>query len=171
VAELISTNDPAATNEPAQRPRYDILFYIGACGLMAAMFVEALAVLGRLVGVPVLGALEIIQAAFLVTASTAMLSATLVRAHAMVHLILDRLSSPMRSVFERCAALISAALFAVLTYAVVWLSIEAWNEFEHSEVLHIPFRPLRVIVIVMTAAVAGVFAYQAVRYVAKGRNP
>jgi TRAP-type C4-dicarboxylate transport system permease small subunit len=169
VAELTSQN-PAAANEPKPRPRYDILFYIGAAGLMTAMLVEALAVLGRLIGMPVLGALEIIQAAILLTASTSMLSATLVRAHATVHLVLDRLSPPLRAVFERAAALVSAALFAVLTYAAIWLTAEAWYEFEHSEVLRIPFRPLRIVAVVMTAAVAVVFAYQAVRYVAKGRK-
>ncbi len=158
------------STEPQDKQRYGVLFYIGAAGLMIAMTVEAVAVLGRQFGMPLLGALEIIQAAILVAASASMLSATLVRAHATVHLLTDRLSPRGQRWMHRFTSLLSAAFFAVLAFSAAWLTLEAWNEFEHSELLHIPYRPLRIIVVVMTAAVAVTFAYQAVRRVAQGRN-
>ncbi len=69
MAELMERDSSGQTRGP--------LFYIGAGGLVLAMAAEALAVLGRHAGIPLLGALEIIQACILLMASTAMLSATL----------------------------------------------------------------------------------------------
>lgn len=165
MAELMPAQEP----KPTTRPRYGVLFYVGASGLMLAMLVEAIAVLGRQIGVPLLGALEIIQAAILLTASTSMLMATLTGAHATVHLLVERLSPRGQAALRRAACVVASAFFACLTIAALWLTIDAWNDFEHSELLHIPYRPLRVIVVVMTAAVAGVFAYKAVQRAAKER--
>jgi TRAP-type C4-dicarboxylate transport system permease small subunit len=143
--------------------RYGILFYLGAGGLLLAMSIEALAVAGRQIGVPLLGAIEIIQTAILVTASAAMLSATLADAHASVRLLVERMSPSTQRRLRRLALLISAAFFACLAVAAAWLTIDAWNEFEHSELLHIPYRPLRIIVVVMTAAIALTLAFQALK--------
>jgi TRAP-type C4-dicarboxylate transport system permease small subunit len=167
VAELMHSQEP---NTPSPRPRYGALFYIGASGLMLAMLVEAVAVIGRQLGVPLLGALEIIQAAILLTASASMLSATLSGSHATVHLIVERLSHAGQAVLRRASFAIASAFFACLAMSAAWLTIEVWNDFEHSELLQIPYRPLRVIVVVMTTAVAVVFAYKAVQRVAKGRT-
>lgn len=159
------------SHEPTSaRPRYGVLFYIGASGLMLAMLVEAVAVLGRQLGIPLLGALEIIQAAILLTASASMLSATLSGAHATVHLLVERLSPRGQAILRRAALTVSSAFFACLSISAAWLTVEAWNDFEHSELLHIPYRPLRVIVVIMTAAVAIVFAYKALQRSAKERS-
>jgi hypothetical protein len=40
-----------------------LLFYAGSAGLLTVMLVESAAVIGRHIGVPLLGALEIVQAA------------------------------------------------------------------------------------------------------------
>jgi TRAP-type C4-dicarboxylate transport system permease small subunit len=162
VAELIPPEETRSA--PA---RYGVLFYIGAAGLMLAMFIEAIAVAGRHVGVPLLGALELIQAAILITATAAMLSAD---AHANVRLLLARVSPTAREWLQRGAHVVSAMFFALLTIAEVQLAAEAWNEFEHSEVLHIPYRPLRIVVVVMTAAVALTFAYKALRGTKRGQD-
>jgi TRAP-type C4-dicarboxylate transport system permease small subunit len=162
----------AELKHPAERKpqRYGILFYFGAGGLLVAMTVEAIAVAGRQLGIPLLGALEIIQTAILVTASAAMLSATLADAHASVRLLLERLRPAAQEILHRLAMLVSAAFFACLTVAVTWLTADAWHEFEHSELLHIPYRPLRVVVVVMTAAVALVLAYKAFRPISRGNE-
>ena len=39
------------------------LFYVGSAGLLGMMVVEATAVIGRHIGVPVMGAIELVQAA------------------------------------------------------------------------------------------------------------
>lgn len=133
------------------------LFYIGAGGLVLAMVVETIAVLGRHAGIPLLGALELIQACILLMASTAMLSATMNRGHATVTLLTSRLSDGAKRVLRAFANLLSALFFLGLTAGVLWLTVETWNDYEQSELLHIPFRPLRIVSLVAAGAIALVF--------------
>lgn len=133
------------------------LFYIGAGGLVLAMVVETIAVLGRHAGIPLLGALELIQACILLMASTAMLSATMNRGHATVTLLTSRLSDGGKRVLQAFANLLSALFFLGLTVGVLWLTVETWNDYEQSELLHIPFRPLRIVSLVAAGGIALVF--------------
>ncbi|MFC4313174.1 TRAP transporter small permease [Steroidobacter flavus] len=133
------------------------LFYIGAGGLVLAMAVEALAVLGRHAGIPLLGAMEIIQASILLMASTAMLSATLNKGHATVTLLTTRVGERARGYLHAFANLMSALFFVGLATGVLWLAVEAWNDHEQSELLHIPFRPLRIVSLIAAVAIALVF--------------
>jgi len=149
VAESIERDNSGQTRGP--------LFYIGAGGLLLAMAVEALAVLGRHAGIPLLGALEIIQACILLMASTAMLSATLNKGHATVTLLTARVGTRARSYLHAFANLLSALFFVGLAVGALWLAAESWNDFEQSELLHIPFRPLRIVSLVAAVAIALVF--------------
>ena len=133
------------------------LFYVGAIGLLLAMGVEALAVFGRHAGSPFFGAIEIIQTAILLTASSAMVSTTMTRTHAGVTLLTDRIGTRARGVLRRISALLSVLFFAGLAAGSLWLTLDAWNEYEQSELLHIPFRPLRVISFAAVAAIAVLF--------------
>ncbi|HET9862861.1 MAG TPA: TRAP transporter small permease subunit [Steroidobacteraceae bacterium] len=142
----------------APKPRRGLLFYVGSGGLLCVMLVEAAAVLGRHVGFPVTGALEIVQAAIVPAACAGMLIATARRAHAAVHMLTDRLSPSARVWIRRIEALLAALFFAALAYGATLLAREFWNSFEQSEVLHIPFRPLRVLVALTAAALAVAFA-------------
>ena len=139
------------------------LFYIGAAGLLLAMMVEAVAVLGRHLGVPFLGALEIIQTAILLTASSAMVSATLNHAHARVTLLTDRLGPSAQRVLRGFADLLSAVFFVGLAAGALWLAIDTWNDFEQSELMHVPFRPLRIVSFAAAAAIALIFARDMLR--------
>lgn len=139
------------------------LFYIGAGGLLLAMAVEALAVLGRHAGVPLLGALEIIQTAILLTATSAMVSSTISHAHASVTLLTDRLGPMWRLALRRLSAFLSVVFFVSLAAGSLWLSVDAWNEFEQSELLHIPFRPLRLITFAAVAAIGVLFVRELFR--------
>jgi TRAP-type C4-dicarboxylate transport system permease small subunit len=142
-------------------PRVGPLFYIGAGGLLLAMTVECIAVLGRQIGVPLHGAIEIIQAAILLTATVSMVSATLADAHAVVRLVIARLSPVPKRRLQRCGALLAALFFTALAIGAIWLAIEHWNTHEESELLHIPFRPLRALVCLALISIAGIFAYRA----------
>jgi TRAP-type C4-dicarboxylate transport system permease small subunit len=139
------------------------LFYVGAGALLIVMAVETVAVIGRHIGWPLLGAIEIIQAAILIAACAAAVSATLNQAHATVHLLTDRLPQIVKQWLLRFDSLLSALFFAGLTVATVWLAMDFWNAYEESELLHISFRPLRAVTALATAAIAIVFLYRAVR--------
>lgn len=144
-------------------PRRGPLFYVGSGGLLCVMLVEAAAVIGRHVGMPVMGALEIVQAAIVPAACAGMLIATLRGAHAAVHMLTERLTEATRARVELGTAVLAALLFAALCGGAAWLASEYWNSYEQSEVLHIPFRPLRLLVAFTAAGLSVAFLYRALR--------
>ncbi len=150
---------------PRPRPRRPRgpLFYIGAFGLATATVIDAVAVSGRWLSLPLHGALEIIQAAVLITACVSMLTATLEQSHATVHLLLNRVGPAFKAALTRLASVVSAVFFIGLSVASVWLTIEHWPGHEESELLHIPFRPLRILCSVSMLAILAVFFYRAVK--------
>jgi len=152
--------DPVSS--PQRQPR-GLLFYAGSAGLLCMMLVEAAAVIGRHVGIPVMGALEIVQAAIVPAACAGMLIATLRGAHAAVHMLTARLPATARRWTERAGALLAGLFFAALCSGAAWLGVEYWNTYEQSEVLHISFRPLRVLVALTAAALAAAFIKAAFR--------
>ena len=154
-------------NSGAPRRR-GVLFYAGATGLLAMMLIETAAVIGRHIGVPVTGALEIAQASIVPAACAAMLIATLRGAHAAVHMLTDRMPQSIQQGVLRAGALLSASCFAALAAGSAWLAVEYWNSFEETEVLHIPFRPLRALVTLAAAWLALAFFHLAIR---PGKNP
>jgi TRAP-type transport system small permease protein len=144
------------------------LFYVGAAGLLFAIGADAVAVLGRHLGIPLLGSIELMQAAILLAASAAIVLATVAKKHAVVHLLIDRLSPRRRSVMERVHALLSAVFFAALSIGSVWIAFDLRHGHEQSELLRIPFAPLRVLSIVAVLAVTAIYL---VRAFAKRADP
>ena len=143
--------------------RGGLLFYIGATGLVLVMVIEVIAVTGRHIRIPLLGALEMAQASILPAACASMVIASLAGTHAVVHLLTERLSARPREWLARASALIATLYFAGLCVGAAWLTTDYWNSFEESDVLHIPFRPLRILVTVCAAALAMIFLHRALR--------
>ncbi len=139
------------------------LFYVGSAGLLGMMVVEATAVIGRHIGVPVMGAIELVQAAIVPAACAAMLIATQRGAHAAVHMLTERLPASARGKIARAGSVLSALFFAAMCAGGTWLAIEYWDTFEKSEVLSLPFRPLRVLVALTGAALTVTFLRLAFR--------
>ena len=137
------------------------LFYVGAAGLLFAIGADAVAVLGRHLGIPLLGSIELMQAAILLTSSAAIVLATVANKHAVVHLLIDRLSPRRRAVMERVHALLSAVFFAALAVGSVWIAYDLRDGHEQSELLRIPYAPLRIVSIVAVLAVAGIYLARA----------
>lgn len=125
-----------------------LLIWIAGAALLLAMATDTLAMIGRQIHVPLLGTIELVQAAVLVAACGALLIAALERSHARVHLLLDRMPGRMREIMERMHALSTATLHLALLVASAWLAVDLWQGHEESELLRIPYRPLRVIVVV-----------------------
>ena len=154
--------DVLTPDKAPPRPRGP-LFYAGAAGLATATVVETIAVSGRWLSLPLHGALEIIQAAILVTACVSMLSATLAGTHASVQLLLNRLTPRRKRLLTRSGSLISAVFFAALAVASIWLTIEHWDGYEETELLHISLRPLRILCSISMLAIVVVFAYRTIK--------
>src|ERR1700722_16046 len=132
------------------------LFYIGGAGLMIAIGADALAVIGRHIRIPLLGSIELMQAAILLTSSAAIVLATVAKRHAVVHLLFDRLSVTSRNAMERLHAFLSALFFASLAVGSIWIAYDLRNGHEQSELLHIPYAPLRLVSIAALLAVTAI---------------
>ena len=152
----------------AEQPRRGLLFYVGSAGLLTVMLTEAVAVIGRHAGMPLLGALELCQAAIVPAACAAMLIATLQGAHATVNMLTERLPPTARQWTARIGAVLAAIYFAALSAGAIWLLIEYWDTFEHTEVLQIPFRPLRTLVAISALALVFLFVQRMLR---QGQKP
>lgn len=146
---------------PAAKGKRGPLFYIGAGGLLTMMVIETAAVIGRHIGMPVTGALEIATAAIVPAACAAMLIATLQGAHASVHMLTDRMPQSLQRPVLRMGSVLAGLCFTTLCAGSAWLSVEFWNSYEQTEVLHIPFRPLRAAVTLAAACLALVFFHRA----------
>jgi len=140
VSEQPQLLDSAA---PARGP----LFYVGASALLIAMAVDAIAVVGRHIGIPLLGSLELVQAAIVLAASSALVSSTLARRHAAARFLLERVSPGVRAGMQHFNALLTVLFFVVLAAGQSWIVYDLRDAHEDSELLGIPFGPLRVIAV------------------------
>lgn len=159
MAELTPMLDEAKGSSQPRGP----LFYIGGFALLAAMTIETIAVIGRHAGLPLLGALELMQMTILLSASSAMLIATLNDSHATVTFLTDRLQPQTKFVLRKFAYFCSALFFVAITIGSGWIALEHWNTHEQSELLHIPYRPLRAISVIVAATIAVVFVRELLR--------
>jgi TRAP-type C4-dicarboxylate transport system permease small subunit len=133
----------------------DLLVWIAGGALLAAVAVDALAMAGRQIQLPLIGSIEIVEAAVLFAAAGALIVATLDGAHARVGLLLDRMPVNWRSWCDRLHALVAVLLFAALLTGTLWIAADLWGGHEESELLHIPYRPLRIATAVSLAVVLG----------------
>ena len=143
-------------SDPNQKPMRwgeKFLFYLGAAALLFAMGVDTIAVLGRHLGLPLWGSIEMVQAAILVASSSAILSATLARKHVRVRILMDRLKGRSGIWLQRIQDVFSALFFCLLTAGSVWIFLDLRNGYEESEILHIPYAPLRIICMISILAV------------------
>ena len=118
---------------------------IGGAALLLATGADALDVLARHVGWRVIGAIEIVRAAILIASSAAIVAATIVRTHATVRLFSDRIPPRARRMLRSITDAAATAYFLVVAFGCSWVAIDLWGGHEESELLHIPYRPLRLL--------------------------
>lgn len=128
-----------------------LLVWIAGGALLIAMTVDTLAMLGRQLRWPLLGSIEIVQAAVLFAACGGLLVAARDSAHARVHLLLDRVSGRTRTLMTIVNELASALVYFTLLAGSVWIAADLWHGQEESELLRLPYRPLRIVAILTVA--------------------
>jgi TRAP-type C4-dicarboxylate transport system permease small subunit len=136
------------------------IFYVGATALLAAMGIDTLAVIGRHIGVSLLGSIELVQAAMLLASSAALVAATLQRQHASVHLLIDRLPPRLRRAARVLGLLLSIVFFACGVAGSVWIATDMWGAHEASDLLKIPYAPLRIASVASLLTVCAALAIQ-----------
>ena len=122
----------------------DLLIWIAGGALLVAVAVDTLAMIGRQVAIPLIGSIEIVQAVVLFAAAGGLIVATLDGAHARVNLVLERLPPLWRERVQKLHALAAVLLFAALLAGSAWIAADLWSAHEESELLRIPYRPLRI---------------------------
>lgn len=153
--------EQAAQRAPALSWPAKIAFAFGAIGLIGAMATDSVAVVGRLLGVPLLGSVEAVQAFVVISASAAFVAATLSREHVAVRALTDRLPGAAQSVLGRLGDLAAGLFFVALLAGSVWIAFELRDGAERTELLGIPLFWLRAFWIVCAAACAGLFLWRA----------
>jgi len=138
------------------------LILLGGLPLLAAMLVDTVAVIGRHARMPLNGSIELVQLMLAISGAAAMLVATLAGAHAAVRILIDRLPESSRDWASRVSDVVSALYFAALAAGGIWLAIDMWFAYEQSELLGLPYRPLRMATNLGLAGVAVVFLLRAV---------
>src|SRR4051794_34274762 len=138
-------------------------YAIGSAGLLVATAADALAVAGRHLGFRILGSIEIVQTSVVLIASSAMVAATIVGAHASVHIVTERLSAAAAARLARLAALLGALTFLILAAGSFWVASDLWGGFEQTELLGISLRWFRALWIAAALLVALLFLRKAVR--------
>ncbi|MBC2651570.1 TRAP transporter small permease subunit [Novosphingobium flavum] len=140
-----------------------LVYGLGGCGLLGATAADAIAVAGRHAGFHLLGSIELVQAAAVLLAGSAMLIATVQGEHASVHMVTERLARPTAARLARLAALISGLVFLAVAAGSAWVAGDLWSGFERTELLHIPIRWLRAAWIGFALLIALTFLRRAIR--------
>ena len=140
-----------------------LIIWTGGLALLAATAIDTFAVIGRHVGLPVPGSIEMMQAVVLVSGVIAMLVATIENAHARVKLVVDRLSPARRAVADRLSNLLTLLFFAALLAGSSWIAWDLRDAYEQSELLGIPWLALRVIAGMVLLATCAVLALRVIR--------
>ena len=142
---------------------YRALVWVAGGALLVAMAIDTVAMLGRHLRIPLLGSIEIVQAAVLVAASGALLLATIRESHARVHLLLRRMPGSPRAILDACHHAAAIILVLALLAGSAWIASDLWQGHEESELLRIPWMPLRVIVVLLLIALTIVLTGQLLR--------
>lgn len=137
--------------------------WIGGLALLAATLVDTIAVIGRHIGLPLTGSIELMQAAVLVSGGIALLVATLDAAHARVRLVVDRLPPKTRLWADRLSDSLTLLFFALLLAGSAWIAWDLRHGYEQSELLGVPWGVLRLIAIACLTATCLVLGWRIVR--------
>lgn len=159
-------NDALHSRPPRSRPGASLpefggpLFYLGGAALLATVAIIAVAVAARHLGRTLTGSLELVQATILIASSSSLVAATLAQRHATVHLLVDRVGPGAHAILTRVSYGLGALFFVLLAVGGIWIASDLWNGHEESELLHIPYAPLRIISIAAVLAAAAIMAVQ-----------
>lgn len=133
-----------------------LMIWIGGAALIAATAIDTLAVIGRQIGMPLRGSIELVQAAVLVAGSIALIAATLGDRHARVRLVVDRLGDRLKPAFDKSSDLLTAMFLIAILAGSAWLAVELWPGHEISEVVGVQWQWLRLFANVSLAIAAAI---------------
>ena len=120
-----------------------VVLLTGAVGLIGAMLADGIAVVGRHIGIPFTGSIELVQAFIVLGAASAIAYASLGATHAAVDLVFHRLPISAQHLANRFAALLGFLFLAALVIGSAWIAWEYRDAGERTELLGIELKWLR----------------------------
>jgi TRAP-type C4-dicarboxylate transport system permease small subunit len=153
-----SGSDPPANDSGSRPPVPKWLVFAAGVPLLIAMAIEFFAVLARNFGWTFIGSIELVQAMILLSSSGAMVAATLSRAHAKVSIFSRRYSGRSGRFMRIILALGGTVFFAALAAGSAWIAWEMRGAMEQSELLGVPYLPLRLILTLTMTVIAVLYA-------------
>lgn len=163
MSEIDADRAPRSRLQHFSRALTRASFVLGAVGLLGAMAIDATAVIGRHLGMPVLGSIELVESCVVLMASASLVGTTLDRGHASVHILTQQLSAAARVRFARASDLLSAIFFAALAIGSAIIGRDLWGGDERTELLGLPLAPLRWLWCVSATGIVALFSAAAVR--------
>lgn len=142
---------------------YRAIVVFGGFALLGAMLTDFIAVIGRHIGVPLLGSIELVQMLVGISGAMALIVATLRDSHAVVRLVLANVSARVAALMQRINALCATLFFIALTAGSVWIARDMWHGHEETELLLLPLRPLRMLIVATMLVTAALFLRKVVR--------
>ncbi len=142
---------------------YKALVIIAGTALLAAMCIDVVAVTGRAIRLPLLGSIELVQVVVGISGALSMLVATLHGRHAKVLILFSRFGPRTAGWVGRINALLSTLFFLALLVGSLWLVADLWQGQEESELWHLPYKPLRMLICAALALVSSLFLWQTFR--------
>jgi TRAP-type C4-dicarboxylate transport system permease small subunit len=130
---------------------------------LAMVAVTCLDVVGRRFGVPLPGAIEIIELLMGVLVFGALPLVTADRGHVTVGLFDERLSARFRALRDRVVGLASAGVVAVIAWRLFAKALETASFGDRSNYLALPLAPLVFFMAAMAAASVAILLLQALR--------
>jgi TRAP-type C4-dicarboxylate transport system permease small subunit len=140
---------------------------LGGAALLGAMAIDVVAVIGRHTGIPLLGSIELVQVLVAVAGAMALLIACLHDSHARVRLLLVRLAAAPRRRLLQIDDVLMAMFLLALAAGSGWILYELWGSHEETELWRLPYRPLRLLVVLTLLVAAGLM----LRRLAGGERP
>lgn len=140
-----------------------LAIWIGGIALLAATAIDSLAVIGRHVGLPLGGSIELMQAAVLVSGGLGIVIATLDDVHARVRLVVERLPARWRRVADRTSNFLSLLFILALLVGSVWIAIDLRGGHEESELLGVPWWALRMVANVCLLSAVAILGWRVIR--------
>jgi TRAP-type C4-dicarboxylate transport system permease small subunit len=140
-----------------------LLIWVGGAALLAATAIDTIAVMGRQVGLPLTGSIELMQAVVLVAGAVGLVVATIEQSHARVRLLVARMGPRGQLVADRLSDALTLLFCLALLIGSSWIAAELWDSHEQSELVGIPWRVLRLIANACLLAACTVLAWRIVR--------
>jgi TRAP-type C4-dicarboxylate transport system permease small subunit len=140
-----------------------LMFLVGSAALLAAMATDFVGVISRHLHVPLIGAIEIIQAFIVFAIAASGIAVTLTRGHATVHVVTERLPPAWRARLSRVSDVLGFVAFSAIAVGELWLLYDTRDWDERSDLLGLPIWPLRLVWAASRVVVALLFLVSAFR--------